>query len=202
MPCPRVPLGSATPAYGGGVRCPSWGGVAPWVYRIRTGASSSHETSRMRRTSRRCDVQSACWRGLRSGVHRGATIFRKLSENFRGVHRNGCLHNNCQHQLIRSRSSSRQLNPFFFSLLSRPGGQPHRGSFLFGRLRCRRGGPDPSARNLWFIKGARSVWRLINDAESCGEGLCMGGEVSTSTRRLVVGVDDTVGLGCAKMRNL
>lgn len=136
-PCPRVPLGGATPAYGGGVWFPSWGGVAPWVYRIRTGASSSHETSRMRRTSRRCDVQAACWRGLRSGVHRGATIFRKLSENFRGVHRNGCLHNNCQHQLIRSRSSSRQLNPFFFSLLSRPGGQPHRGSFLFGRLRCR-----------------------------------------------------------------
>ena len=57
-------------------------------------------------------------------AHNSAIILRKFSEKTSIASRMGWLHNNCQQELNRNRSSSRQLNPFFFSLLSLPGGDP------------------------------------------------------------------------------
>ena len=65
----------------------------------------------------------ANWRPFHNLKHEGIEILRYFPENARHVLSIVCLYRRCQQKSRPgTHSSSRQLNPFFFSLLSLPGG--------------------------------------------------------------------------------
>ena len=65
----------------------------------------------------------ANWRPFHNLKHGGIEILRYFPENTRHVLSIVCLYRRCQQKSRPgTHSSSRQLNPFFFSLLSLPGG--------------------------------------------------------------------------------
>ena len=67
--------------------------------------------------------KAANWRPFHDLKHEGIEILRYFPENTRHVLSIVCLYRRCQQKSRPgTHSSSRQLNPFFFSLLSLPGG--------------------------------------------------------------------------------